>query len=355
MSRTRFNQSRECNIFIVGTPYQLITALNIIFSFYSTEKFENHVIILISDEIRFNPNLSEKKGNTNFKKVKMEDSLNQIRTLKGWRPDNFYFFQESSILNKFLSYNFKKHGAKICLGPDGTKAYGLFEKKHEFLSMIKDTLKDYKFLFQNKILLPKLFLSRNYRYGSFGLIDEIWLPYKELFNAEHNRSKGILKELPILTVDNLLEMSKILKIKLFSEFNGEGCILYFNQPFWSLPLINKDIEILTELTKRTVGKNFFIKIHPSTSNELIERYLRIPGVRIIEDNVPAEFYIAACRESILISGWSTCLMHPISNLNKSFFLYPIFKKLGDPILDQIEFIPFPHIYLVNSLDEIILN
>lgn len=352
MSNKDYSQSKTCNLFIVGTPYQLITALNIILDYYSSKEFENQIFIELSKGKRFNPDVREKYENINFKKVNGEDWVNQILELTKWKPNNFYFFQEASILNKYLSYHFKKHGALIHLGPDGTKAYGLFNKSHEFLSMLKDTFNDYKFLIQNRIFFPKLFWSKNYKYGSFKLLDKIWVPFLEIFDAKHNQSKGAIKKLPDLTAENLSRIAKILRIELNSEFDGNQALIYFNQPFWSESLVKKDIEILLELTKKINWKKFYIKLHPSTKNEIIDRYLNIPGITIIKDEVPAEFYIASSENSILITGWSTCLMHPIKESNKYYYLYPIFKQIGDKILNQINLISFPHVEMVSDLNEI---
>ena len=88
-----------------------------------------------------------------------------------------------------MAYFLKKKGTKICLGPDGTKPYGLFNKKHEMLSMLKDTLNDYKLLKSKGLKLPDLIWSRYYKYGSFKLLDEVWLQYPELFNFKKNKTK----------------------------------------------------------------------------------------------------------------------------------------------------------------------
>lgn len=352
MSTKENNKSKISNLFLVGTPYQLITALNIIFKSYQTEDYENHIFIQISKAKRFNPDVKEKHENINFNKVKDEDWVNQIRELSKWKPNNFYFFQEGSILNKYLSYHYKKYETKIHLGPDGTKAYALYNKKHEFLSMLKDTFNDYKFLIQNKFFLPQIFWSKHYRYGSFNFLDEILVPFKEIFDAYYNQSKGDIKELHGLTAENLDKIAKILRIELNSGFDGNEAIIYFNQPFWSESLINKDIEILVELARKVNGKKLYIKLHPSTKIDIIKRYLDIEGVNIIKDEVPAEFYIAASKNSILITGWSTCLMHPINDSNKYYYLYPIFKEVGDKILDQIDLISFPHVQMLSNLEDI---
>lgn len=342
----------ECNLFIVGTPYQLITTINIILNHYSSQEFKNFISIEISSERRFNPDVSEKYQNIYFKKVETKDWSNHIKVLRNWKLSRFFFFQEASIFNKFLSFHFKKKGTKICLGPDGTKAYGLFNKKHEFLSVIKDTFIDYKLLFQSGFFLPVIFWSKYYRYGSFDLIDEIWIPFIDIFNRKHNQSKGILINIPELTNKYLSQIGTILNIKLNSKFNGESCVIYFNQPFWSDALIEKDIEIVTKLSEIFKDRPIYVKLHPATNDRVLKIYSTIQGLKVIDDNIPAEFYMASCFNSIFIAGWSTCLMHKVSNRNRSYYLYQIFKLVKDPILEQIKLIDFPHVKSINNLNEI---
>jgi len=343
----------KTNLFIVETPYQLIISISIILFRFFDKEYKNLIFIHISNKKRFNPDVSDKYKNIIFEKIDEKKWVDTISGLRDLELENFYFFQEREIINKYLSYYFKKKGTKICLGPDGTKAYDNFNKSNEFFTMLKDTFIDYKFLISNLLFLPKIYLSKHYRYGSFRLIDEIWLPFVQLFDSNRNKSFGTLYQLPKLEINDLSKIEKILKIKISPDFNGENCIMYFNQPFWSDSLVKKDAELVNFLSSKFYGKKIYVKIHPSTGEQIINNYRKIPGIILILDNVPAEFYIAKCKNSILMTGWSTCLMYPLEGNNKSYYLYLIFKKLNDPILNQINLTPFPHVKLINDLDEII--
>lgn len=350
-------EKKKVNLFHVETTYQLITALNIILDRYLPACYSNIVYVKCKKHGGFNPDLVANFKNIIFKKYLKEDIKDHINDILFINPDRFYFFQELNMINKYLAYKFKKRGARIILGPDGTKVYAKYRKSHEFLSMIKDTFKDYKSLILKGIFLSRIFWSKYYRYGSFRYLDEVLIQYLELFDAHHNNTIGELKLLPDLTADRVNKISSVLKLKLKSDIELERTVFYFNQPLWSEETISREIEIIRMLSKKakSISKRLYIKIHPSTSDIVIEKISQIDNIDIIKDNIAAEFYIARSNNSTFVTGWSTCLMHPMNDCNRYYYTYPMFKDIDDNVLNQLHLIPFPHIKSVTTIDEIEIN
>ncbi len=341
------------NLFIVGTPYQLIAAYNACTQIYSSQEYKNIIYFKESSNTNYPIDANRIEGNIEILRFKDEALPSLIKQLKNEVFYRFCFYQENLVYNKYLSFHLKNKGSLISLGPDGTKPYGVFHKKHEKLSMLKDTLKDYRILRSKGLDLPKLFWSRYYRYGNFRLLDEVWLQYPELFNSRKNKTKGEIKKLPELTVENINKLVQLLDFKSkLTETNN--IILYFNQPFYTKPLINKEFEILFELSQLYPEKKINIKLHPSTRQEVRQKMGTLPYVHLIEDNMPAEFYLFNVTNSIIISGWSAAIMHEFSSQNnKSYYLYLLYKKTKDKTLSQINFVGFPHIVMIHELKELV--
>lgn len=342
------------NLFITGTPYQFIAAFNLCKELYASDEFENYIYFSKSDKTDYD--IKESVADFNGKIIRFEIT-NWATLVKDLQQENFqrfFFFQENSIYNKYLAYFLKKKGTKICLGPDGTKPYGLFNKKHEMLSMLKDTLNDYKLLKSKGLKLPYLIWSRYYKYGSFKLLDEVWLQYPELFNFKKNKTKGSIIKMPELTSQNLNLLLGVFGFKDTSLLDKQNVILYFNQPFFTKALIDKEFEILSLIANRFPDKKINIKLHPATNPVVEERMSIIPYINIIKDKMPAEFYLAKVSNSIILSGWSAAIMHPMAEQNnKSYYLYPMYKTTQDKVMSQISFIGFSHIKMVEDIAQII--
>ena len=66
-------------------------------------------------------------------------------------------------------------------------------------------------------------------------------------------------------------------------------------------------------------------------------------INVIEDVMPAEFYLKEVSNSIVLTGWSAALMHDINkNSNNYFYLYLLYKKINDKVLSFIFLILFLH-------------
>lgn len=342
----------KSNLFIVRTHYQYLCAVNICLSQFNTTDTYNYIYYWETKTLRIVSPLSIDDFNGMIIPISPANlvAFAKEQAQKDYR--RYFLFQEGNILNKYIAYKLKKKGTIICLGPDGTKPYGVFKKKYELFSVIKDTFRDYFFLYKNRLWIYQLMFSWNYRYGSSPVIDEVWLPYPLLFDAKHNKVKTPIVTLPELTSKNVKEIAKTFAFNKHSFMSVSGNILYLNQPFWSDLLFAREMELLNHIIQSHAPKTVFIKLHPATSTSAKEIYFRLHSVVLIEDAVPAELYIASISNTICITGWSTALMHPMGADNRYYYLYPLYKTTGDQMLSQINLIDFPHIKMVNSLSEI---
>lgn len=331
------------NLFVASTSYQLLTALNMSLQLYSSSDFYNYIVFLSSDISRsIKSDGIEVKLNGKVTIIPREEYVNFIKKQKFEKVQHFIFFQENSILNRYLASKLKRKGCLISLAPDGAKPYGVFSKSHEFVSCIKDTLLDYKSLFQKRLFPSTFLISRYYRYGISPFIDMVWLEYPTLFNKNVNRTKAEIKELPKLSklsielLDNLYNGGSSTKI-----YND--CIIYFNQPIWSEKLKSKEVEVLDFLQRKYPNKDFYLKLHPKTREAIPSHLGNFPQIKFINDNAPAEVLISNSNNCLFFTPWSTALMHPLGENNSYFYLFSEFKKSNDTILNQIDIIRFPHI------------
>lgn len=334
---------KKNNIYIAHTEYHFIQSLNLALTQFEGDEFENHIHIT--------------KYGSRFDNIKNSSSIQNIQIIFHLEKDmgdivkeilevnycsNFFFFQENSIYNKWLAYQLKKkYGTTICLGPDGYKPYGLYDKKHEFLSMIKDTIQDHYTLYKNSMLTTTFFKSDYYRYGSSKIIDEVWLVDVGSFDDKHNKTRAQLKKINSFSSDTCGNIKEYFK-KTDDVLDGqEGIILYLNQPFWTEKLIRKEMLFLEELSDN-FNEKIYVKLHPATPIDTIAIYNKLKGLILINSNLPAELYMLSITRSIIFSGWSSALMINNATCNYYFNL-PIYKNCGAKAIDQSTLTILPHI------------
>lgn len=338
------NSSKHINLFLPQTEYHFLQSLNIASSNYSQSNCINEIHILkIKDRI----NIIKPKSDLNNIEIIIHESrtyISLIKELLTVNYHNFFFFQENSILNRYLAYKLKsKYKTQINLAPDGYKPYAIFNKKHEFLSLVKDSITDNLFLLKNKLKTSTIFISENYRYGSSSFIDNIWLQFPAIFDRKVNKTKAELKTIPDFTQESMQLFESYFSYDYKIPKNKE-IILYLNQPFWTEKLIEKEIEFLKEM-KSIFDETIYIKLHPSTPKETIERYITIEGIEILNLKLPAEFFIPKLNKCIIFSGWSSALLTNNATCNL-YFNYPIYKNCGAKAVDQSTLLILPHIQTV---------
>lgn len=344
---------KQQNLFIVGTPYQLITTLQLCLTEFSSEaNFQNKVYVLKSQSIDYELPDNANEINASFSSYLPSEKISLFKKLSLKTYSNFFFFQENDVFNLYLAAELKKKGCIICLGPDGAKPYSIYNKDHEFLSVLKDTYNDYKRLKAAGIKW-RWFIARYYRYGSSRIIDQIWLSFPEMFDSKHNKTKAQIKQILSFTTSGIETMMRTLNFHPKCLRSSENIVLFFNQPFWSEALLKKELELLKEISLHCFSKEVYVKLHPATHEKTRNRMAELKNVILIEDKLPAEFYIHTVKNATLVTGWSTALMHANSeNGNTSYYLYPIYKKLNDKVLNQLQMLDFPHIHKINSINEI---
>jgi hypothetical protein len=341
----------KINIFIAHTEYHFIQSLNIAMSYFKDGQYENQIHITKKDN-RFE-NVIDPKLNNNIKitfhiERNQSEIVQQILKLKNCH--RLFFFQENSIYNRYIAYSLKKkHNTIVCLGPDGYKPYAIYNKKHETLSMIKDTFLDNFELYRNNLITNKIFKSENYRYGSTGFIDEVWLSEISSFDVVHNKTKSKIKQIKPFTVKSITAIKLYFeKIPILLKAKTK-IILYFNQVYWTDELINKEMEFLNNLNLH-FNKIIYLKPHPATPIETIIKYKKIPNIEIVVSKLPAELFILDIKDSIIFSGWSTALITYNSTCNYYFNL-PIYKNCGGKAIDQSKLTVLSHIKLINKPSE----
>ena len=339
---------KRTNIFIVHTEYHFIQSLNIAMSLFNEGVYENHIHITKKGE-RFGNVIDPNLDNNIFIKFHIDQTPSKLvhEILELSDCYRFFFFQENSIYNRYLAYELKtKHNTIISLGPDGYKPYGVFDKKHEFLSMVKDTITDHRKLYKNRLPTSKIFKSDYYRYGSSPFIDEIWLIDVNCFDAKKNKAKAKLNEIPAFSKERVLDIKLYFKVLPNSLEGMENIILYLNQPFWTEDLIRKEMDFLNDLNKH-FDIMIYLKLHPGTPKNTIERYREIQNLEIIDSKLPSELLMFSVKNSIIYSGWSSALLTNNTSCN-FYFNLPIYKNCGAKAVDQMELTILPHIQVVDT-------
>jgi hypothetical protein len=311
-----------------------------------------NIIYLTKTPARFNTlSKIEKVENIILKVLDDLTRAEILHKLKNISCERFFFFQEDSIYNCCLAKKLKdKNNTIICLGPDGYKPYAVYKKKHEYLSMLRNTLEDYKELFQNKIFPSFLQLSWRYRYATSALIDEIYLTHPESLHKQNNAGHAEIAKIPEFSEATLINAGMIFNAADFNFPIFDSSIYYFNQPIHP-QLEDVEFDFLKNLIAHFPNKAIYIKLHPLTTNDMKEKYLGLKQTELLDIKVPAELFILNLKNSVLLSGWSSVLITQNSSCNYYFNL-PIYKNKGSKATDQSDLTILPHIKLISSPQEI---
>lgn len=337
----------KTNLFLAQTEYHLLQSIHLASNLFSGNQTLNIIFVIQTEHRLRNLNLLQSIDNIQFEYLKDVNQKEKYQILKKIKCDKFIFFQEDSLFNcNLVNYYKKKFNTVIGLGPDGYKPYAVYKKKHETLSMLRDTFEAYKNLIRSSII-PTIFQwSKHYQYASSNFLDEIYLT-----NPGHFRHKKKEPKFEIITIPEFNELSlhragEIFGLKENSFPIEEKSIYFFNQPFKER-LDKVEMEFLKELIELYPDQPLYIKLHPQTSDSKKKKYLTLPRVKLIDSKIPAELFILNLRKSILFTGWSTVLItdNPSCNL---YFNLPIYKNQGSKAMDQSKLTILPHITLVNS-------
>jgi hypothetical protein len=336
------------NVYVVFTEYQFLQALNIATSVYNSSTFINSIYLLRNGKRLqgIDPNKIFGIDNIKVHLLDFESPKKFIDLIFKEKPNHFLFFQSISAINIYMAYTLSKKGVEISLGPDGYGTYANFNKKHHFLSIIKDSLKENYYLFKNNLFHGKIHQFDYYSYGYHKFINNLWITHPDQFVHQSKNKVNILK-LPEFNKKCIEFISSCFNFNF--DFPKEDVIYFFNQPLWSA-LAEKEYQFLSEVVANFPEKNIIIKLHPLTDVKTKFKYQQIERVQIIESQVPAEVLLLSLNNCIVFSGWSTALITENTTCNY-YFNYPIYKDLNDSILNQIDFVLLNHIKMIASPQE----
>ncbi|MDT0294067.1 polysialyltransferase family glycosyltransferase [Mesonia ostreae] len=334
------------NVFLAHTEYHLMQSLNIAFNNYSSQENQNTVYFVKNNTRLSNFSVDDTRTYGNVDLIILEDSTSKeyVEKILSLNVHRFIFFQAISIFNIYLCHLLKKRGAEISLGPDGYVSYVIYKKKHEFLSMLKDSFSNYKKLFREGLFLRKFYKIRYYRYGSYSFIDNLWLSHPEQYTHTTSNKVNLLK-LPTFTKETIKTLEKIFHFQF--DMETQNVIYYFNQPFWTEKLIDREMRFLKDTLEAFKDNMMFIKLHPLTPQTTIDLYKEFPRVSIISSKAPAELILVKLKNCIVFSGWSTVLLTENKKCNY-YFNYPIYKNCDAKAIDQSNFIDLDHINIITS-------
>ena len=336
------------NIYVVLTEYQFLQALNIATSIYNSSEYLNQIYIIRNEKRLLSLDISSSMSIDNIKITVFDKK--EPREIADYllkeNPDHFLFFQAISPLNIHLAYTLSKKGVKISLGPDGYGAYAKFNKKHHLLSIIKDSYKDNVFMFRNRLRSLKIHKFDYYTYGNQNFIDNVWVTHPEQY-VHRAKNKVIIKKLPYFSQKCIAIIKDCFKFK--DDFPCENVIYFFNQPLWGL-LADKELQFLKDVINTFPQTKVIVKLHPLTAVKMKENYKAMHRLDVLDSSAPAEVILLSLKNCIVFSGWSSVLITENKNCNY-YFNYPVFKKMGDPILNQMGFTFLNHIDMIETPQE----
>lgn len=337
------------NVYAVFTEYQLLQAVNIASGIKNSEN-ETNIIYIIRAGRRMMTIDKEKNHDVNNITFKFLDNISAKQIEKELLIENaehFFLFQNTTAITVHLGQIMSNRGAEVSLGPDGYGAYGHFNKRFKILSILKQSVTNNIFLLKNKLISGKVHIF-NYTYGAKKFITNIWVTHPDQYIHEGTNNINVLK-LPELDAFCIDIMKNLFSFNV--DFPTKDCIYFFNQPLWDV-LLDLEFNFLLEVQKQFPNKKIVLKLHPLTSKEMKNRYKSISGITVIDQDFPAEILILSLKNCIVYSGYSTVLMTENTNCNY-YFNYPVFKKIGHRVMNQLEIYPLDHIKMIESPSEMI--
>jgi hypothetical protein len=327
--------SQKNILFLVHTEYHLIVALSVIADKY-LGKSDYNIIVLLTESgssSRFSEvkNLSDfenivfRKINYSESEFKYNSDLHKlVLELLSQDFSTLVIFNQHGFLPIYLSKKFAEKGTKVCLAPDGAKAY-VSTKGIAPRWSIKTAIKLHRFLIANKLFLNRLHIP-TLTYADLKEIDEVWVQYDKDYRLA--QGKKIVGIDVLKSKDSFSLVNSIFGFSPDTElhFTGEQ-IFYINQPVAREDFYNYEFTLLKKLTQKFPDHKLIVKLHPLTEEHQVERFKTLQGTSIITKAYPAELYIAQLENSIVLSFWSTaCLIHNESV--RTYWAYPMLKHAG---------------------------
>lgn len=331
--------SNNINVFIVHTEFHLLTAVNIALSMFSNSK--NYIYI---SEERISGDY-ESSGSITFEKLPaIYGNALFVLKIESLKPQRFFFFQENSYDDVYLSYYLSKSGVTIALCEDGLKPYVVWHKKRLFLSVLKNAYTFYKNFLSHKSFVPILYINR-YTYAFTPKVQELFLRFPHNYN---NRTHKVIVEIPDFSksVDFLKKMFKC------DDICTNNVLLYVGQPLKYEFLWKREIEIISQIKSIYKDKKFIYKPHPLCKQVEIDMIKKLGEVTVYEERVPVELLIISLSNSVVVSPYSTGLL--VGNPSCKFYWFH--DMLNNRILgEQLKIInPTNHIKEIIKIEEVLV-
>ena len=344
-------------IIFIHTEYHLLVTVNQFLRLYNDHnKFEVELYIIIGSGKRLLIDLdftdlpirvNYLDGNINLDTSIDPKLRREIDQLMNNIPDIFIFFQEQDLLSALLSSQYSKMGTEVCLYQDGFKPY--LDLKLHSIGLLKHHHSQNVWLKKNNYTVDS-WISPVFsnKYAFLKSIHKIYLTSPECYKNWNNKKVEKIEFLPIEILNPRLK--KLFKWEESLLPERENIILYITQPLRNDGDI--DIELLNKLGKKYPGNRIYLKLHPRTDIEKINRYKRLRNVEIINSKIIAELFIMNIKRSIVMSAFSTAML--INNPdNKFYYLYKLYKgKTSSIDRIRIRSCPANYITAVKNFEEI---
>lgn len=330
----KINIKKKRNIlFLVHTEYHMIVTLSVISDRYNDpELFKIYICQTeISTSNRFKvPKNIDLLSHVEYYTLKYEErdfTFNKqlhetVKDILDRKIDTFVLFNHHGFLPIFLAKKLSKKGCKICLAPDGAKAYNTIKRIAPRWS-IKAAINLQRFLLSNNLYLNCIHIP-TLPYANLPEIDEVWIQY--IKGYENARNKTLVKIDILKSTLSLKVNNNFFGFNYSKELSLNNKILfYINQPVKNSAIYDYEIELLMYLRRRFEDHKLIIKLHPLTEKSQIERYNLLSNTQLITKTFPAEMYIAQLKDSLILSFWSTACL--INNPQvRTYWLHPILER-----------------------------
>lgn len=334
----------KTNIFLVHTEYHLMLSVNLIVSKYMD--MVNHIYITEGKRVRKDLLVTEKNIQIHRIAGKNYGTAEFLHQLLNKEPANFFFFQEVSSDNMYLTYWLHHKGVNVALLQDGLKPYVVWNRKNLAAHILLDTITFHKEILKRKTYMPYFKLINLFQYGGWDFIDEVWLSFPDKFK---NKSNKRLQQLPEFSHRSISILNEMFGLQQYAINPND--MLIVGQPrrkeYW-----DKEIEILNGIIAKFPQRGTIYKSHPNTTPELLEQISQIKGLTIVNYPIPVELLIMQMKDTCIISGYSTALL----TNNTSCRFYWTYKLLGGGgrLFNQMQIVnPTDHIKEVSTIDEIV--
>lgn len=331
------NGGEGLNLFICSTPFQIITAVNIVVTKYKNEKVDVYILDHSPECYKYYCKLKDNKIFNNVYFLKTRDAYvcnykNKINKILSYAKKAYnamnYRWLEKKIPNKdslykkifiaypdlptqILYYFHKKNNISLELYfyEEGVFTYSAFKKKWSRIRKKFSKLLFGSFIFDDCIKVlsyqPNLIKTGNYKFQ------------KELI-PKLDKGNNLLINLLI----NLTEERGTSSKYLYDY-------IYFDQPF-ELDCVKKKQEQLIKFILKNVGtENFGYKIHPR--NNKINNF----NCNIINSRVPFELYEinSDVKNKVLISLYSTACLNPKILFDEEPYVILLYELIHLPDID----------------------